>query len=162
MSSENVERIKILLKEKINQLTKEIEILKMCLELISEKSISEEKIEEKPTVHKKIEIAERKLLSSISEDKENIANIYAEGDKIIIVPGKNVEVNVNAKDFKDFFMKKVLLGLKKEKPSITYEIKDVNSILKEIVIKNIIEERDLKRIEGAVKWTFSRFLKSKP
>ncbi|MCR6691491.1 MAG: hypothetical protein MRT15_03800 [archaeon YNP-LCB-003-016] len=170
MSEEDKERekLKSLLKEKIDQLSKEVEILKMCLEILSEKptaaqqKLSETKVEvkvEKPV--QKAKTPERKLLTSISEGGENIANIYVEEDKIIVVPGKNVKVDVNSRDFKDFFVKKVLFGLKKEKPSISYEVKDVNGTLKEVIIKNVTEERDVKRIEGAVKWTFSRFI-SKP
>lgn len=170
MSEEDKERekLKSLLKERIDQLSKEVEILKMCLEILSEKptaaqqKTSETKVEvkvEKPV--QKAKTPERKLLTSISEGGENIANIYVEEDKIIVVPGKNVKVDVNSRDFKDFFVKKVLFGLKKEKPSISYEVKDVNGTLKEVIIKNVTEERDVKRIEGAVKWTFSRFI-SKP
>jgi hypothetical protein len=162
------EKLKSLLKERIDQLSKEVEVLKMCLEILGEKSTvaqqktSETKVEvkvEKPV--QKAKTPERKLLTSISEGGESIANIYVEEDKIIVVPGKNVKVDVNSRDFKDFFVKKVLFGLKKEKPSISYEVKDVNGTLKEVIIKNITEERDVKRIEGAVKWTFSRFI-SKP
>jgi hypothetical protein len=162
------EKLKSLLKERIDQLSKEVEVLKMCLEILSEKpaeaqqKVSETKVEvkvEKPI--QKAKTPERKLLASISEGGENIANIYVEEDKIIVVPGKNVRVDVNSRDFKDFFIKKVLFGLKREKPSISYEVKDVNGTLKEVIIKNITEERDVKRIEGAVKWTFSRFI-SKP
>ncbi|MCR6623761.1 MAG: hypothetical protein NDF58_04290 [archaeon YNP-LCB-024-027] len=170
MSEEDKERekLKSLLKERIDQLSKEVEVLKMCLEILGEKSTvaqqktSETKVEvkvEKPV--QKAKTPERKLLTSISEGGESIANIYVEEDKIIVVPGKNVKVDVNSRDFKDFFVKKVLFGLKKEKPSISYEVKDVNGTLKEVIIKNITEERDVKRIEGAVKWTFSRFI-SKP
>jgi hypothetical protein len=162
------EKLKSLLKERIDQLSKELEVLKTCLEILGEKPTaaqqkpSETKVEvkvEKPV--QKAKTPERKLLTSISEGGENIANIYVEEDKIIVVPGKNVKVDVNSRDFKDFFVKKVLFGLKKEKPSISYEVKDVNGTLKEVIIKNVTEERDVKRIEGAVKWTFSRFI-SKP
>ncbi|MCR6668520.1 MAG: hypothetical protein NDF51_00775 [archaeon YNP-WB-040] len=170
MSEEDKERekLKSLLKERIDQLSKELEVLKTCLEILGEKptaaqqKTSETKVEvkvEKPV--QKAKTPERKLLTSISEGGENIANIYVEEDKIIVVPGKNVKVDVNSRDFKDFFVKKVLFGLKKEKPSISYEVKDVNGTLKEVIIKNVTEERDVKRIEGAVKWTFSRFI-SKP
>lgn len=168
MSEEDKERLKSLLKERIDQLSREVEVLKMCLEILGEKTtttqqkMSETALEmkvEKPV--QKVKPTERKLLMSISEGGENIANIYVEEDKIVVVPGKNVKVDVNSRDFKDFFVKKVLFGLKKEKPSISYEVKDVNGTLKEVIIKNVTEERDIKRIEGAVKWTFSRFL-SKP
>jgi len=170
LSEEDREKLKALIKEKIDQLNKEIEVLKMCLEIISEKSVATQKKAMETTIEakipspqpQKIETTERKLLSSINEGKENIANIYVEKEKIIIVPGRNVEVDINSRDFKDFFIKKVLLGLKKEKAAVTYEVKDSNGILKEVIIRNVSEEKDIRRIEGAVKWTFSRFLKTKP
>lgn len=169
MSVEDKEKLKSLIKERIDQLSREIEVLKLCLEIMGEKTVTTQKEivktemeKEKVAQPQKAETVERKLLSSINEGGENIANIYVEKEKLIIVPGKNVKVDVNSKDFKNFFIKKVLLGLKKEKAAITYEVKDSNGILQEVIVRNVAEERDIRRIEGAVKWTFSRFLKTKP
>lgn len=169
MSVEDREKLKNLIKERIDQLSREIEVLKLCLEIMGEKTVTTQKEivktemeKEKMVQPQKTETVERKLLSSINEGGENIANIYVEKEKLIIIPGKNVKVDVNSKDFKNFFIKKVLLGLKKEKAAITYEVKDSNGILQEVIVRNVAEERDIRRIEGAVKWTFSRFLKTKP
>lgn len=155
MSSEDKEWLKNRLREKIEELSKEIDVLKMCLEILGEKTETPpQKVE---IITKKVE--GRKLLTTISEGDKNLANIYAEENKVIIVPNKNIRIDTNSREFKEFFIKKVLLGLKREKPAITYEIKDERGVLNEIVIKNIMEEKDIKRIEGAVKWTFSRFIK---
>jgi len=169
LSVEDREKLKNLIKERIDQLSREIEVLKLCLEIMGEKTVTTQKEivktemeKEKMVQPQKTETVERKLLSSINEGGENIANIYVEKEKLIIIPGKNVKVDVNSKDFKNFFIKKVLLGLKKEKAAITYEVKDSNGILQEVIVRNVAEERDIRRIEGAVKWTFSRFLKTKP
>jgi len=169
LSVEDREKLKSLIKERIDQLSREIEVLKLCLEIMGEKTVTTQKEivktemeKEKMVQPQKAETVERKLLLSINEGGENIANIYVEKEKLIIVPGKNVKVDVNSKDFKNFFIKKVLLGLKKEKAAITYEVKDSNGILQEVIVRNVAEERDIRRIEGAVKWTFSRFLKTKP
>ncbi|MCS7385032.1 MAG: hypothetical protein NDF53_04805 [archaeon GB-1867-097] len=151
MRNENIEREKLkeMIKEKINQLNREIEIYKLCLEILGGE------VEEREAA--KV-IGERKIISEIySNDGKPLAKIYGEADRIIIVPERNVNVNVNSREFKQFFIRKVLYGIKRENPLVRYEIKDRGGILTEIILRNITSQKEIKRLQGAVKWTFKQF-----
>jgi len=153
------EDLKRTIKEKINQLTKELEILKLCLAILNKEPIEKREKEKKPTIKKKT--TKRSLIAQISDNEgNNLAKIYGEEDRVIITPENKVKVDINSREFRQFFIRKVLLGIKKERPLITYEVKDRDGILTEIVLKNITSEREIKRLQGAIKWTFKQFIQN--
>ena len=41
----------------------------------------------------------------------------------------------------------------------TLSREEKNRILQKIIVKNISEAREVKRIQGAVRWTFKKFMK---
>jgi len=146
-----LERIRKLIEEKINELNRELEAWKLCLKLL-EKSV---KVEEKPE-------EKAKLLVEIKDDLGNpLAKIYSDNQNLIILPEENVSINTASREFKQFFVRKVLDGIKKENPLADYEIDEENGVLRKVIVKNVSGTREIRRIQGAVKWTFKKFIKTR-
>ncbi|HID15854.1 MAG TPA: hypothetical protein EYP16_03505 [Candidatus Atribacteria bacterium] len=135
--------------ERIEALNEELKAWQTCLKLIDKLL---KRVEEKPP---KIE----KIIAEIRDDSGVIlAKIYGDKNEVKIIPERRVQVDVNSKEFKQFFIRKVLENIRRENPKVQYKIKENRGILLEVSLKNISRERELRRIQGAVKWTFKKFL----
>jgi len=144
-----LERIKKLIEEKIDELNKELEVWKLCLKLIE----GTVRLRERP-------VEEARLLVEVKDELGNsLAKIYKDNNNLVIVPDRNVTINTSSREFSQFFIRKVLDGIKRENPSADYEVLEKNRILQKIIVKNISEAREVKRIQGAVRWTFKKFMK---
>jgi len=134
--------------ERIEELNDELKAWQTCLQLVDELLKRE-----------KAPLKVEKIIAEIRDNTGNLlAKIYGSRDEMRIIPEKEVQVDVNSKEFKQFFIKKVLENIRKENPKVQYEIKERRGILLEVSLRNISSERELRRIQGAVKWTFKKFL----
>lgn len=137
--------------ERIEELNEELKAWKGCLQMIDGLLRGKEKVT-------------LKVEKLIAEIKDNsgilLAKIYGNKSEMRIIPEKRIRVDVNSKEFKQFFIKKVLENIRKENPRVQYNVKEKRGILLEVSLKNISSERELRRIQGAVKWTFKKFLTS--
>lgn len=89
---------------------------------------------------------------------------------IEITPEKNISFNINTPPFKSFFIKRIIEGMinqdqekvrKKQiedREMLKYEIKEMNGIIKKIVITNYREKERLTDIFNTSAWVFTRML----
>lgn len=89
---------------------------------------------------------------------------------IEITPEKNMSFNINTPPFKSFFIKRIIEGMinqdqekvrKKQiddREMLKYEIKEMNGIIKKIVITNYREKERLTDIFNTSAWVFTRML----
>lgn len=146
---QRIEELRRRITERIRELNKELEAWQTCLQLINEMLRREEKAS----------LGMKRVIAEIRDNSGTLlAKMYEDRNEIKIIPEKEVRVNVNSKEFKQFFIGKVLENIRKENPRVEYNVKEHEGILMEISLKNISSERELRRIQGAVKWTFKKFL----
>ncbi len=89
---------------------------------------------------------------------------------IRIVPAQDIELNINIPPFRQFLVEKVLEEMRRkdreavergelrEEEALDYEIKTKGDILTEIFVKNVVDERRMRELKNAVRWTFERML----
>lgn len=160
--------IKKYLEQKIIELNREIDMIKMILSIINEQLVAKS--------FKQIEIPkEAEELREIRSRKgELLGTIQITPNIIRITPSPEIELSQENRPFKSFFIKKVLDGMvKKDKKlidsgqlqpgmEISYDIlQEEGKYIKEIIIKNYGSENRLKEIINAIRWTLETALLSK-
>ncbi len=157
-----IDEIKKFLEEKIQELKKEKEILELILGLLESGVVSPRgtiKIEPKPG---------EKIVPLRSSDGTLLAEMYIGKDEMRIIPF--VELSVDIPPFRQFFIARVLEGIKKKdidriergeldtSKAFDYEIIVDRGIIKEIRLKNIFDERRRMDIKSSAKWTLEKML----
>ena len=172
---EELAEIKKTLSRKLEKLERQMEILRECIQLIDKKLVEKsfttaEKLIITPTekvvkAEEKEELGEE--IATITFRKSTLAKIYKHKSTIRIIPSKNVKFKITTPPFKIFFINKVLEGMRRKDEQlvetgelmpdemIQYEVKTKNDIIREIVIRNVKEDR-VNSIKGAARWTFTR------
>ncbi len=158
--------LKRFIENRINEIEKEIALWKALLEIIERRIQGEvvksfEKHERVPEreYYEALRGKSEKLVSEIFDERGILlAKIYERNGEIVVRPSSKVKVRIESKEFKQFFIRKVLGGIKRENPNFKYKIFDRSGILIEIILKNIANDREKRRIQGAIKWTFKKFL----
>jgi uncharacterized membrane protein len=81
-----------------------------------------------------------------------------------------LELNVNVPPFRRFLVEKVLKDVKrkdrevaergevKRDEAMDYEVKTKGDVLTKIFVKNVVDERRIRELKNAVRWTFERML----
>lgn len=169
---EQLAEIKKTLSRKLEKLERQIEVLRECIQLIDKRLVEKsfttaEKLIVKPPRkrERKEELGEE--IATVTFRKNTLAKIYKQGNTIRVIPSKNIKFNITTPPFKIFFVNKVLGGMRKKDEQlvetgelipdemIQYEIKTENNIIREIVVRNVKEDR-VNSIKGAARWTFTR------
>ncbi|GEM_PF-849692 len=166
---DRLDELRKFIEKRIVELEREIQLWKICLRLVEKKLRVKEKgieveIRERMTREEelrkavKLEETKKPSLEILDNRGRVIAQIFEYGNTMKIVPDEHVKVNINSKEFRQFFIGKVLAGIKKENPRFSYNIIEKKGLLVQIVVKGVVSERERKRIYGAIKWTFSKFI----
>lgn len=167
--------IKKELEEKIAKMEKELASLKTLMKLVDEalSKISfmpaSKLIEEE--INKPQEAYEYEQTFPIkSKTGEDLGTIYVGRGVLKIVPRQDLGLSLKTPPFQSFFIERVLEEMKrkdeiaveqkKKDPSevLEYEVKCDGDIIKEILIKNIIEESRIREIRSSIRWTLERML----
>jgi len=155
------ERI-IILEAKLESIQFFLRELLVKLEKIDSLEFPKEEGEEKV----KSQTEAKQVVDIKAEDGAVLAKAYISNGEIVIEPQKDFDVNYPA--FKKFFVEKFLAAkvnkdreraiLNEITPDqiLTYRIYDKNGTLKQILIRNYREERRLKEIHHAVKWSLQK------
>lgn len=164
--------IKKYLEQKIIELNKEIDMIKMILSIVNEQLVAKSfKQIEIPKAQAPKEAEELREIRSRKGDL--LGTIQIASNIIRITPSPEIELSQETRPFKSFFIKKVLDGMvKKDKKSIdsgqlqpgmeiSYDILQDGKYIKEIIIKNYGSENRLKEIINAIRWTLETALLSK-
>lgn len=169
---EELAELKKILSRKLEKLEKQIRTIKECIQLIDKQLIEKtfttaeklvKTIPEKAIVEE--ELGEE--IATITFRKEILAKIYKHEKTIKIIPSEKIKFKITTPPFTVFFINKVLEGMKKKDEqlienreimpdeAIQYEVKTENDIIKEVIIRNVREDR-INSIKGAARWTFTR------
>ncbi len=168
--------LKKLLNKLIEKTERELEFLKACMILIdeelakksfirAEELLAEEiKEKQKPVEEGWTELAT--ITYRIGKREIALAKILYRGTDLRIVP--LLKFSISTPPFETFFIKRVLDKMKERdqekvmrriipaNKALTYEIALDGDIIKEIIVKNVIEEDRVTSIKNAAKWTFTR------
>ena len=164
--------IKKYLEQKIIELNKEIDMIKIILSIVNEQLVTKS--------FKQIEIPKAQIPKEAEELREIrsrkgelLGTIQITSDMIRITPSPEIELSQETRPFKSFFIKKVLDGMiQKDKKlidsgqlqpgmEISYDILQEGEYIKEIIIKNYGSESRLKEIINSIRWALETALLSK-
>ncbi|MEM2211883.1 MAG: hypothetical protein QXK12_07935 [Candidatus Nezhaarchaeales archaeon] len=176
MSSEEAKilaELKKSLEDKVVQLQRELDLTKQLVKLVDE---SLTKLSFKPAVEltateeKPLErTAEPKVLIT-SRDRKTLGAMYIGEDYVRIEPSPEYQFDVNTSPFKQFFIDRVLEDMKnKDRKAaesgalspdkvMDYQITTDGNILKEILVKNVTDERRIRELRSSIRWTLERML----
>lgn len=155
-----INEIKKFLEERIQELKKEKEMLELILSLLESGVISPKrtvKIEPRPG---------EKIVPLRGSDGTLLAEMYIGKSEVRIIPF--VELSVDIPPFRQFFIARVLEGIKRKdidriergeidaSKAFDYEIIVDRGIIKEIRLKNIFDERRRMDIKSSAKWTLEK------
>ncbi|MDI9619757.1 MAG: hypothetical protein QFX33_02945 [Candidatus Nezhaarchaeota archaeon] len=99
-----------------------------------------------------------------------LGKMYIGEGYVRVVPAQDLEFNINVPPFRQFLVEKVLeemrrrdregveRGEMKEEDAIDYDIRAKGDTLTEIFIKNVSDDRRIRELKNAVRWTFERML----
>ncbi|MDH5815942.1 MAG: hypothetical protein QE164_04045 [Candidatus Nezhaarchaeota archaeon] len=175
--------LKKYLEEKLSALTIEVEHLKLLIKLVDDAlakvsfkpasalEITKEVIQQvpQPTQPRSLE-TETLILASSRMGSRLLGKMYIGEGYLRIVPVQDIEFNINIPPFRQFLIEKVLEEMRKkdreaaergeikESEVMDYEVRTKGDILVEIFVKNLTDERRVRELKNAVRWTFERML----
>ena len=177
--------LKKYLEDKLSALTAEAENLKLLIKLVDEAlarasfkpasalEVAKEVMSQAPqpalSQPRGLE-TETLILASSRMGNRLLGKMYIGEGYLRVVPAQDLELNVNIPPFRQFLIEKVLEEMRKkdrealergeikESEALDYEVKTKGDILVEVFVKNVVDERRVREIKNAVRWTFERML----
>ena len=178
-AAKSLAELKKYLEDKVAALSIELEHLKTLIKLVDEAlakvsfkpasalEVSKEAVQAAPARSLETEML---ILASSRMGNRLLGKMYIGEGYVRIVPAQDLELNINIPPFRQFLVEKVLEEMRrrdreavergeiKESEALDYEIKTKGDILTEIFVKNISDERRMRELKNAVRWTFERML----
>jgi hypothetical protein len=143
---EKLKEIKKELEEKIMKLEYELKKAKILIGLI-EKALNEYNVESENVL--------------VSKDGKILCKVYVGADVVRVVP--LVHISADAPVFKYFLVNRIFKRLRErdvlsgKKNAFTYEIiTDHANAVREIIMRNFSDEKILKELFNAIRWTLER------
>ncbi|MHC1637137.1 MAG: hypothetical protein ACXQTU_03085 [Candidatus Nezhaarchaeales archaeon] len=176
--------LKKYLEDKLAALTAEIEHIRALIKIVDEAlakisfkpasalEVSREAVQQvsqPPPPPRGLE-TETLIMASSRMNNKLLGKMYIGEGYIRIVPAQDIELNINIPPFRQFLVEKVLEEMRRkdreavergelrEEEALDYEIKTKGDILTEIFVKNVVDERRMRELKNAVRWTFERML----
>jgi hypothetical protein len=181
MSEENTRRklaeMKTYLEKRVSELNQESIVLSSFLEVVdnilAEKSFRKIEIpNEKPIAAVKppqIEEENRARETAIlAVGGTNLGEILFEHDRLTVTPVKSMRFDVNSPPWRSFLIAKVLEpmrakdaelskgGKPQQSEALAYQVTEDDGALKTLVVHNPGDEKRLRELENAIRWTFKR------
>jgi len=176
--------LKKYLEDKLAALTAEIEHIRALIKIVDEAlakvsfkpastlEVSREAVQQvsQPTPPPRGLETETLIMASSRMNNKLLGKMYIGEGYIRIVPAQDIELNINIPPFRQFLVEKVLEEMRRkdreavergelrEEEALDYEIKTKGDILTEIFVKNVVDERRMRELKNAVRWTFERML----
>lgn len=179
--------LKKYLEDKLSALTAEVENLRLLIRLVDEAlakasfkpasalEVAKEVVQQVPQLQPQplqprgLE-TETLILASSRMGNRLLGKMYIGEGYLRIVPAQDLELNVNIPPFRQFLVEKVLEEMRrkdreaaergeiKEGEVMDYEVKTKGDVLTEIFVKNVVDERRIRELKNAVRWTFERMV----
>ncbi|MBS7615461.1 hypothetical protein KEJ18_07030 [Candidatus Bathyarchaeota archaeon] len=174
-----VAELRELLEQRVKTMELELQGLRVLLDYINELLI-EKSFKKAEEIAKPPQVTELKPPVTPTKEEARIiplktdsgvlmANFYAEGSQIRIVPEPNMKFNVNTPPFNAFLIEKILGKMQERdkelvsqgrlvpEKALSYEIKKDNDVLQEIIIRNLTTQRE-REVRSAARWTLEKML----
>jgi hypothetical protein len=125
------------------------------------------KVEEKPAVPQAQEPETVIPLKTVND--EPLAIIYVEKDWLHVLPDENKNFSVNTPPFSQFLVERIFAKMQEKDNELArmgqltpeqmfaYNIVRQGDLIREIVIRNVDEER-LRELKSSIRWTFEKML----
>jgi hypothetical protein len=177
--------LKKYLEDKLSALTAEVENLKLLIKLVDE-ALAKASFKPASALEVTKEVApqapppsvpqprgletETLILASSRMGNKLLGKMYVGEGYLRIIPAQDLELNVNIPPFRQFLVEKVLEEMRRkdreaaergeirEGEVMDYEVKAKGDVLMEIFVKNVVDERRIRELKNAVRWTFERML----
>lgn len=178
----NLAELKKYLEDKLAALSAEVDSIKALIKLVDEAlaklsfkpssalEVAREVVQQvSPPTPRGLE-TETLITASQRMGGRLLGKMYMGEGYIRVVPAQDVELNINVPPFRQFLVERVLEEMRKrdreaaergelkESQCLDYEIKTKGDILSEIFVKNISDERRVRELKNAIRWTFERML----
>jgi len=177
--------LKKYLEDRLSALTAEVENLKLLIKLVDEAlakasfrpasalEVAKEVVQQAPpppAIQPRGLETETLILASSRMGNRLLGKMYIGEGYLRIVPAPDLELNVNIPPFRQFLVEKVLEEMRrkdreaaereeiKEDEVLDYEVKTKGDVLTEILVKNVVDDRRVRELKNAVRWTFERML----
>lgn len=177
--------LKKYLEDKLSALTAEVENVKLLIKLVDE-ALAKASFKPASALEVAKEVGpqappppapqprgletETLILASSRMGNKLLGKMYIGEGYLRIVPAQDLELNVNVPPFRQFLVEKVLEEMRRkdreaaergevrESEVLDYEVKTKGDVLTEIFVKNVVDERRIRELKNAVRWTFERML----
>jgi hypothetical protein len=177
--------LKKYLEDKLSALTAEVENIKLLIKLVDE-ALAKASFKPASALEVAKEVApqappppapqtrgletETLILASSRMGNKLLGKMYIGEGYLRIIPAQDLELNVNVPPFRQFLVEKVLEEMRRkdreaaergevrESEVLDYEVKTKGDVLTEIFVKNVVDEKRIRELKNAVRWTFERML----
>jgi len=174
--------LKKYLEDKLSALTAEVENLRLLIRLVDEAlakasfkpasalEVAKEVMQQVPPLQPRGLETETLILASSRMGNRLLGKMYIGEGYLRIVPAQDLELNVNIPPFRQFLVEKVLEEMRKkdreaaergeikDDEAMDYEVKTRGDTLTEIFVRNVVDERRVRELKNAVRWTFERMV----
>jgi hypothetical protein len=165
--------LKKYLEERISSLRREMEALSSLVKLVDEalaKSSFKQAYELLKPQPPAGPSAEENVMLIAGRDGKVLGRMYVGPDYVRVEPSPDLSFDVSVPPFKAFLVDKILEPMKakdRDKAErglldpdrvMDYRVHADGNILKQIVVKNVVDEGRVRELRNAIKWTFERML----
>lgn len=168
--------------EDLNAETKEVTVtLETVNQILLEKGFKRGDIKEAPEQPEETRITapvKERIINSLTQESESViplktlneeplAIIYVERDSLHVLPDESKSFSVNTPPFNHFLIERILARMQEKDSELVrmgelttdkmfaYNIVREGDLIREIVIRNVDEER-LKELKSSLRWTFEK------
>lgn len=161
--------LKKYLEEKISSLEREVEALRALAKVVDE-ALSKGSFKQALELLEPQSAAEENVMLVANRNGKVLGRMFVGRDYVRIEPSPDLYLDVNTPPFKAFFIDKVLESMKsKDKEAaerglldpdrvMDYYVQTEGERLKSVVVKNVVDERRVRELRSAIRWTFERML----
>jgi len=161
--------LKRYLEEKLSSLQREVENLKAIIKLVDE-ALSKTSFKPALELMELPPSTEENVMLITTRDGKVLGKVYVGEDYMRVEPSPDLDLDINISPFKPFLIDKVLESMKaKDREAaerglidpdkvMDYRVHTEGDKLKYILVKNVVDERRVREIRSAVRWTFERML----
>lgn len=160
--------LKKYLEERISSLQKEIDALKALAKIVDE-ALSKDSFKQAAELLEQRR-AEEGSMPIVGRGGVVLGRVLIGPDFVRIEPSPDLPFDVNTPPFRAFFIDKVLEGMRAKdreyaergllspEQVMDYQVQTDGDRLKCIMIRNVVDERRVREIRNAIRWTFERML----
>jgi len=161
--------LKKYLEERIANLQREVDVLRALVKVVDE-ALSKSSFKQALELLEPQQQVEENVMLVASRDGKVLGRMFVGPDYVRIEPSPDLSFDVNVPPFRAFFIDKVLEPMKAKDKEMAekglldpehvmdYYVQTEGDRLKCVVVKNVVDERRVRELRSAIRWTFERML----